>query len=67
VSQTYLKPLIVQGVGVIGIIGTAVFWAVTGRLEPTLLAAFGGMVSYGGVMQARQDAKDGSGEGDQQP
>jgi hypothetical protein len=57
-STEFLKPKIVQAVGVAGIVAMFVFWAATGRLEPVLLSAFGGLVTFGGVLQARQDAKN---------
>lgn len=38
--------------GAVGLVFCAVFWAVTGRVEPSLLMAFGGSVTVGQGAQA---------------
>jgi hypothetical protein len=53
----YLSPRIVQSIGVVGMIMFAVFWAFTGRVSVELLSVFGGMLTFGGVLQAREDGK----------
>lgn len=36
-----------QWLGMVGLIFCAAFWAVTGRIEPLLLSAFGGLIAVG--------------------
>jgi len=41
-----------QFLGMVGLIVCFVFWAVTGRLEPLLLSAFGGLIFVGQAGEA---------------
>lgn len=50
-NQT-LPPRIVQLVGLGLIVAFSLFWALTGRVEPTLIAAAGGLVGIGQGLSA---------------
>lgn len=46
-----------QTIGIAGLVLFAVFWTFTGRISVELLSVFGGMLTFGGVLQAREDGK----------
>lgn len=48
-------PLFVKYGGLVGVIFMAVFWAITHRLEPTLLTFFGGMMGLGEGLEALKE------------
>lgn len=56
-STQYISPRIVQTIGIAGLVLFAVFWTFTGRISVELLSVFGGMLTFGGVLQAREDGK----------
>lgn len=47
-----LPPYVLQLVGLVGLVGQGGFWAFTGRLSPSLLAAAGGLVGVGQYVDA---------------
>lgn len=54
-NRDALPPTVLQAVGLVGLVSLGVFWAVTNRLNPTLLATMGGLVGlgqYGGAIRA---------------
>lgn len=44
--------------GIFGLVFCALFWALTDRIEPALLTAFGGILAAGQGAQALQALKD---------
>jgi hypothetical protein len=50
----YLPPWVLQVVGLAVFLFFVAFWAVTGRVEPTLLAAAGGLIGAGLYADARR-------------
>lgn len=40
-------PILTRYLGMVGVVFCATWWAATGRLEPVLLAAFGGLIGIG--------------------
>lgn len=50
----YLPPWVLQVVGLLVFVFFVGFWAVTGRVEPTLLAAAGGLIGAGLYADARR-------------
>lgn len=51
-------PILTRYLGMVGIVFCAVVWALTGRLEPVLLAAFGGLIGIGQGADAIRSMKD---------
>lgn len=51
-------PILTRYLGMAGVIFCAVVWATTGRLEPVLLAAFGGLIGIGQGADAIRSMKD---------
>ena len=54
----YLPPWVIQGTGLVVFLFFAGFWAATGRVEPTLLAASGTLVGLGQYQQAKRQLTD---------
>lgn len=50
----YLPPWVLQVVGLVVFLFFVGFWAVTGRVEPTLLAASGGLIGAGLYADAKR-------------
>lgn len=48
-------PVIMRYGGFLGEVGSAIFWAITNRLEPTLVTSFGVMMGLGGGLEALRD------------
>ena len=53
-----LPPGVLQIVGLAGIVMLGIFWAVSGRLDPTLLAAAGSLVGIGQYVTAHRGLTD---------
>lgn len=51
-KREQLPPIALQLVGLIGIVGLGIFWGVSGRLSPTLLATAGSLVGAGSYVNA---------------
>lgn len=63
-----LFPVLVAYTGYLGAVGSAVFWALTGRLEPILLGFAGTMMTFGEAgklaSKLRRSIYDGGGQND---
>lgn len=49
-----LPPIVLQLVGLFGLVALSVFWAITDRLEASLLATFGSLICAGSYVKAIQ-------------
>lgn len=48
----FLSPRIIQAVGLAGVVCLGIFWAITDRLEPLLLATAGSFITGGNLLEA---------------
>lgn len=48
--MTPLPPRVIQTVGLVGLVGFAVLWAITDRVSTELLGAFGALVGFGQLL-----------------
>lgn len=55
--DTYIPPWVLQAIGLFAFVFFCVFWAVTGRLAPELLAAAGTLYGVGLASEARKALK----------
>ena len=53
-DERYLPPRVLQIVGLVLLLGFAVFWAATGRESVLLVGAAGSLILLGGYERARQ-------------
>lgn len=47
-----LPPRVLQSIGIVGVCGLTVFWAFTDRVDPAILATFGGLIGLGQTIEA---------------
>lgn len=57
-SADIWAPILARYLGMAGVMFCAVVWTLTGRLEPVLLAAFGGLIGIGQGADAIRSMKD---------
>ena len=57
-SLLRLTSLITRWVGLAGLVGTPLFWAITNRLEPSILATFGTMAGIGVGLDVLKDISE---------
>lgn len=61
-TNDFLSPKIIQVVGLLGFIALGIFWAVTDRLDPLLLATSGSLITGGNLLEVYLKLRTSSGE-----
>ncbi len=56
----FLPPKLIQAVGLMGFVALGVFWAVTNRIEPMLLAFSGSLITGGNLLEVYLKLKSGN-------